>query len=128
MSKENEIREHLEKGVLDTTPGSRENDLAVRALDDFNRTYTELALREREVRLREDEANNRLLDKRDENELKAHELEQREKKDWIDVIFKGVTIVLNTLLCAVVIHNDTTGKPLLSGPGRQVVNNIFRKH
>lgn len=128
MSKENEIREHLENGVLKTEPGTRENDIAVKALNDFNRTFSEVTLREKEVHLKEDEANNRLLDKRDDNELKARELEQREKKDWIDMIFKGATIILNTLLCAVVIHNDTTGKPLLSGPGRQVVGNLFRKH
>lgn len=126
MSKELEIREHLEKGVLETTPGTKENDLAVKALNDFNRTTSDIELHEKEVHLRDDEANDRMLDKRDEKELKAKQLEEQEKKDWIDTLFKGATLLVNTLLAVVIIHNDTTGKPLLSGPGRQLVGNVIR--
>lgn len=122
-----EIREHLEKGVMNTTPGSKENEIAVKSLNDFNRTTADIDRGEKELKLKQDAADNDLIDKRDENEFRAAQEKRKTILDWVDTVLKAVALVVNSILAAVIIHNDTTGKPLLSGPGRQLVGNTFRR-
>ena len=139
MSKEQEMREHLEAGVLNTTPGTKENQLAVDALTAFNNTYCDVMLKQEEFRLKEekqkkdiqfkqDEIDNQILKDRDEQDFKAEQSRKQGIREWIDTAIKGVGLVVNTILCVVIIRKDADGKPILSGPGRQVVSNLFRKH
>lgn len=132
------ILEHLQKGVLDAKPGSQESVNAVRALDDFKKTNADLENRAVEVgleverthtelRLKQDESDDRTVATRDEAILKQEENKARSFREWVEIGLKAFGVIINAILCIIIIRKDADGKPILSGPGRQIVSNLFRK-
>ena len=76
-----DILKQLEAGVLNEKPGTASHKLAVDALSEYLRTYSDMSRTEAELRMKQNAMDDDLSFKHTELELKSNEMDIRKEKD-----------------------------------------------
>lgn len=77
ITKENEISAALADAVLKAEPGTAEFERAVKANDDWIRTLNEVDKSESEIRIRQNAADDQLVAKRDDDQIKLKQMREK---------------------------------------------------
>lgn len=125
ITKQNEISAALAEAVLKAEPGTPEFERAVKANDDWLRTLNEVDKSESEIRIRQNAADDQLIAKRDDDEMK---LKQMTEKMFVDIAGLAVQAagMVAMIWVSVKATNAELGEQPFFGLAKQISNQSFR--